>query len=365
MNLLLFNLKLDADDDVLGFTTEWVNALARRCDRVIVITMTAGRVAVASNVTVHSVGRELGYSEPRRALRFYSLLNRVLREQRIDACFAHMIPLFAVMGWPLLRARGIPILLWYAHGTLSPMARIGERLVDVVLASTPSGFPMDTPKLRVIGQGIDTTRFVPGSRQHLGDARLLCVGRISRIKRLDVAIRSLQLLTGPQGAAARMRFVGRPLTEDDASYARELRQLAQTHGVSERVEFVDSIPFAHVHSTYTSADVFVNSSETNSADKSVLEAMSCGIPIVTSNPAFVQLLPADLHASCIVPPGDHVALAARLSHVLAIQAPERMALGDRLRAVVVAHHSLEALSGKIIEQVRAARAVLGVAGRRE
>jgi len=27
-NLLLFNLKTDADDDILGFTTDWINALA-------------------------------------------------------------------------------------------------------------------------------------------------------------------------------------------------------------------------------------------------------------------------------------------------------------------------------------------------
>ena len=32
VNLLLFNLAMDADDPVLGHTTAWTNALARRCD---------------------------------------------------------------------------------------------------------------------------------------------------------------------------------------------------------------------------------------------------------------------------------------------------------------------------------------------
>ena len=101
MNLLVFNLKTDADDDVLGFTTDWVNALAASCERIFVITMSAGRIAVAENVQVYSIGKEQGYSEPRRATEFYRTLSRLLRNERIDACFAHMMPLFAVMGWNL------------------------------------------------------------------------------------------------------------------------------------------------------------------------------------------------------------------------------------------------------------------------
>jgi len=32
MRLLLFNLAVDADDPVFGFTSVWINALARRCE---------------------------------------------------------------------------------------------------------------------------------------------------------------------------------------------------------------------------------------------------------------------------------------------------------------------------------------------
>ncbi len=101
MNLLVLNLCMDADDPVLGHTTAWVNALSRHCDEVTVITMTAGRIAVEGNVTVHSLRKERGYSEPRRLLRFYQLLFRVLRERRTDACFAHMAPLFATLFAPV------------------------------------------------------------------------------------------------------------------------------------------------------------------------------------------------------------------------------------------------------------------------
>ncbi|MBZ0286039.1 MAG: hypothetical protein K8I30_00385, partial [Anaerolineae bacterium] len=92
MKLLLFNLATDADDPVLGFTTVWINALARQCEQIDVLTMRAGRLALAENVRVFSVGGEKGDSEPRRAVEFYRILFDLLRRTRYDACFAHMQP---------------------------------------------------------------------------------------------------------------------------------------------------------------------------------------------------------------------------------------------------------------------------------
>src|SRR4051812_22253590 len=50
-NLLIFNLKTDADDDVLGFTTGWINALSFHFEKVFVLTMQSGRLALRENVT--------------------------------------------------------------------------------------------------------------------------------------------------------------------------------------------------------------------------------------------------------------------------------------------------------------------------
>ena len=97
MRLLLFNLATDADDPILGFATRWIGALAERVEFIHVITMRVGRLDVPANVRVYSVGKEKGYSEPRRVIEFYRLLFRILREDRIDACFSHMIPIFTVL----------------------------------------------------------------------------------------------------------------------------------------------------------------------------------------------------------------------------------------------------------------------------
>ncbi|MEM4205021.1 MAG: hypothetical protein QXS54_13215, partial [Candidatus Methanomethylicaceae archaeon] len=109
MRLLIFNMAMDLDDPLLEFVTYWVRSLAKRVEFIHVIAMRAGRIEVPENVRVYSVGKEKGYSEPRRAVEFYRLLFRILREDQIDACFSHMIPIFTVLAAPVLKAKGIPI----------------------------------------------------------------------------------------------------------------------------------------------------------------------------------------------------------------------------------------------------------------
>jgi glycosyltransferase involved in cell wall biosynthesis len=353
MNLLIFNLKTDADDSVLGFTTDWINALAACCHRVIVITMMAGRLAVAANVKVYSVGKEKGYSEPRRLLEFYRRLGTVLREEKINACFAHMMPLFAVLGWPMLKRRGIPIVLWYAHSHVSLLLRLATVLVDRVVASSPSGFRIDTPKFRSIGQGIDVERFVPVSQRKSDEQKLtlLTVGRISRVKRLEVPLKALCLLSEGIRQRIELRYVGDPLGDDGFRHAAELRQRVETLDLHDAVHFEPALPFHCVQEAYQAADIFINTSDTDSIDKTVLEAMSCGLPIITSNVAFIDVLGPELTRDWLIPKNDAGALALRLQSLVEMSSDERRVLGLRLRDIVESDHSLPALAGRLLNEL--------------
>jgi glycosyltransferase involved in cell wall biosynthesis len=353
-NLLLFNLKTDADDDVLGFTSDWINALAVHFERVFVITMYAGRIEVAENVEVYSVGREKGYSKQRRVFEFYRMLWMLLRNEKIDACFAHMIQIFAVLGWPLLHLKGIPIVLWYAHKTVNPTVRLAEKLVDRIVASSKSGFQLDTPKLRIIGQGIDTERFSPPVKG-ASDTRpftILCLGRVSPIKRIEVLIEALGMLRKSNlGCRLKVNIVGGPLSDDDRLYVGQLKKLAVTLQVDDMVTFAGSRSFREVHSFYQDADCYVNSSDTDSVDKTVLEAMSCGIPVITSNIAFHQVLSPVLASRWLIAKNDVSALHEALVRLVHMSEAERTALGHSLREIVVNDHSLPSLAGKIAMEI--------------
>lgn len=358
MHLLIFNLKTDADDAVLGFTTDWINALARKSTKVTVITMMAGRIAVANNVSVYSVGKEDGYSEPRRLVKFYQVLLHLLRSEKVDACFAHMMPLFAVLGWPVLRLYGIPVVLWYAHSHVSFQLRIATRLVDRVVASSPSGFRISTPKFRSIGQGIDVERFAPptrADRPHGEKLVLLTVGRISPVKRLDVVLDAIALLSADMKSKLEMRFVGNALDSSGERYEKFLKQRVSELGLQDIVRFSPAAPFHSVQQVYQDADVFINSSDTDSIDKTVLEAMSCGLPVVTSNAAFFDVLGQKLAESWCIRKNDSAALAQRIQQLINMSGHDRLVLGMTLRNIVIRDHSLPSLVERLIQQIESCR----------
>lgn len=340
MRLLLFNLATDADDPMLGFTTGWINALAARCEAVDVLTMRAGRLALAPNVRVFSVGKEHDYSEARRALLFYTHLARLLRQQHYDACFAHMIEVFALMGAPLLHPAGVPVTLWYAHKSVRRTLRWAERVVDHIVTASPESFRLPSSRLRVIGHGVDTHSFIPAAEAAPDRPfTLISAGRIAPVKRLETVIDAAARLRA-EGLPLRLKIVGEP-APPDAEYAARLRRSAES-ALGEALDWVGPTTYARMPDTYRTADVMVNTSDTGSVDKAVLEAMACGLPVVTANEAFRAML-APWGEHLLIPQDDPMALAARLRGLAGMSAAGRRAMGEDLRALVVAEHSLDRL----------------------
>ncbi len=348
LRLLWFNLVTDADAPNLGFTTEWINALAPHCEGIDVITMRAGRIDVAPNVQVYSLGAEQGHSEFRRAMKFYRLLWPLLRRNDYDACFAHMQPLFAVMAAPLLRLYRVPLTVWYTHRSVTLRLRLAERAATRVVSASPESFRLPSDKLRVIGHGIDTQRFIPAPPPP-GTFTILSLGRIAPVKHLETIIAAAQRLQA-QGLDFRLRLVGEANPQDRA-YAQLLRAQVEENGLEARVEFAGSVTREQVPAELQSAHVMVNMSATGSIDKAVLEAMACGLPVVTANEAFVPLL-APWGEQLLTPPGDVEALAQRIRALMALDDDERAALGGALRALVRREHSMERLIAQLLAVLR-------------
>lgn len=343
MNLLIFNLATDADDPLLGFTTAWVNRLAADYEHVDIITMRAGRLALADNVAVYSVGKEQGYSEARRGVRFYGLLNHLLRERSYAACFAHMMPLFAAMGAPLLRARGVPVTLWYTHRQAHRTLRLATAASHRIVTAASDSFPLQTAKLRVIGHGIDTDFFAPDSGAGTGSGAptVVHVARLMPIKHQATLIHALVDLPD-----ARAVFIGDVPPGKDQAYRHELETLASSLGVAPRVTFTGNLPPDAVRDWLRRATVAVNLSPPGLFDKAALESMAVAVPTLVSSPAFDDLLgDARLRLSA---PDDSAALTTRLRDLLLLPAAERQQIGAGLRERVIAAHSLDVLIARLV-----------------
>ena len=171
----------------------------------------------------------------------------------------------------------------------------------------------------------------PRSLPNTGDLRLIMVARQEIPKGTDVLIRSLALLKGDL-AGIRLDVVG------DGSALPKFRKLAQELGLEERIRFHGQVDHAGVLKLLKETHLYCLPTMGESFGKSVIEALGCGLPVVTTR---VSVFPRMIGNRCGV--------------VLEQRTPEQLAsairhcLSDRDRyqkmsaeAIAVAqHYSLE------------------------
>ena len=358
MRLLLFNLMADETDPVLGFACGWIRELAAHCEFVDVITMYRGTYQLPPNVRVYSAGRERGLSKPLRAVSFYRHLLRLLRDRRYDACFAHMMPLFAGMAGPLLSARGVPTTLWYTHRARSAQLRFGLAMSRRAVSADETSFPYRTDKLRIIGHGIDCDFYSPpppnplphqekGGTVSLQEHPLIVqVGRLAAVKHQATTIEAVA------GTEARLALIGGVQARYSRGYEEQLRALIRRLKFAERCRLVGAAPAAEVLQWYRRASVAVNMSPVGLFDKAALESMACGVPTVVCNPAFAPLLGEHAQLLLTAGPDDVGGLRERVAQLLSLSTAEREAIGAALRENVRREHSLPAMVERLIGVLR-------------
>ena len=336
----------DEVDPALGFAANWVRRLAAECESVDVITMYRGEYELPPNVRVYSARRERGLSKARRVANFYRHLLRLLATRRYDACFAHMMPLFAGLAGPMLTARGIRTALWYTHRQQSAQLRLGLAMSWRVVSADATSFPYRTDKLRVIGHGIDTDFYAPAAAVDKGDPLVVQVGRLATIKHQATTIKAVAATAGE------LALIGGAQAGASAEYERRLVGMARELGLAERCHFTGDLPAAEVCDWCRRATVAVNMSPVGLFDKAALESMACGLPTIVCNPAFAPLLGEHGDLLLTAGPDDVAGLRDRLERLFALTPAERAAIGARLREGVLRQHSLDGLTERLLAVLR-------------
>jgi glycosyltransferase involved in cell wall biosynthesis len=343
MRLLLINFVMDSRSPVLAWQHSVATQLAARCERVVILTEHTGTCELPDNVQVRRVPRLL--TTPLRMLGAKWLMNvavwRWCQRERFDAAFVHMNAEWVYRLVPCWRRFRLPVLLWYAHGTVTERLRRAHAHATCVVTSSPEGFRIPSPKVRVIGQGIDTALFAPaGSRRDT--ATMVAVGRVSRRKSVDLMLETLAWLKANSSTPFRLRIIGPTLTRDDGAYAAELAGIVRRRDLTDRVSFEGPRPLQELPEIYGSAFLHLNLSETGSMDKAILESLACGCQTLTSNESVFPLF-TDF-PELIVRDRTPAALGAQICRAY----DRRHATSpDRLRALVAGRHDLDSYAGRI------------------
>ncbi len=335
MKLLIITQKVDGNDPILGFFIRWIAEFASHYEKVTVIGQSVGTQNLPSNVQVLSLEKEKGRSRLQQVLRFLKLQWSLRREY--DAVFVHMTPIWVVIGAPLWILLRKPRYLWYEARGGGVALKIAVEFAQKVFSASVYGMPLTTPKSVVVGHGIDTQRFLPGTEpreQHL----FVSVGRLSPAKRLHVLFHHYL----PFSKQYTWKIAGTVITERDKVYDQQIQNMIEEHKLQEKI-IIEPIANNALPVLLQQANIFLHASNTG-LDKAVLEAMACGCIVLTSGKAFQDVLPN----LCVA---DDSTFSGKLKDLLSLEPQKQESLRRELRTFVETQHSLPRLINQLVSRI--------------
>jgi phenylacetate-CoA ligase len=161
------------------------------------------------------------------------------------------------------------------------------------------------------------------------------------IKNLTLLVEAFALVRR-RIAAAHLVIVG------EGPEATALRAYATALDVADAVTFPGAVPHSDMPSFYRSADVFALSSAFDNSPNVILEAMACGLPVVTTDVGGVREFVIDGVGGALVERDNAAQFASALERYLA--SPHAAAVaGTRGRQRTLTEFSWHASALKLLE----------------
>lgn len=198
--------------------------------------------------------------------------------------------------------------------------------------------------------GIDLERFSPNGVPPPQPFRVICVARLVEKKGLPVLIDACRRLRD-SGLDFRCEIVGK------GRLRSELKSQIKRHKLGKHVSLVGPQSQVEVLGRYQAAHLYVlpcvigSDGNREGLPVSIVEALACGLPVVTTPVTGIPEVVRDRHNGLIIPPGDSEILAAAIETLIRDPAlyqqlrrnarPSVASRFDRRRTAAVLHELLE------------------------
>ncbi len=173
----------------------------------------------------------------------------------------------------------------------------------------------------VIPNGVDVGEFEKVKTEKSSYPSILFVGRLDAVKGVDILLRAFKSLIASGDRESRLRIVGYGFEENN------LKQLAQSLGITEQVDFLGKVTGSDLMALYKSSWVFVLPSWSEGHPLTLLEAWAACLPVVATDVGDVARYVIDGKNGRLVSAGDVSRLAQAIAQVL--NDPQRSRMGDR------------------------------------
>jgi glycosyltransferase involved in cell wall biosynthesis len=182
--------------------------------------------------------------------------------------------------------------------------------------------------IHAVSCGIDAHNYTPDFTPRTAN-RILFVGRITGEKHIDVLLKAMKLL--PATLDAHLQIVG------GGDQLKNLQTMAETTGITDRVEFLGYVSDQELREAYSRATVFAMPSIAELQSIATMEAMASALPVVAADAMALPHLVHDGENGYLFRPGDAQDLADKLERVLTMPQEELDVLKHGSLRIVAAH----------------------------
>ena len=155
---------------------------------------------------------------------------------------------------------------------------------------TPVEYKM-LPRSLSLSEPADHTYFVPFCAEAHPEAlhreycpngvcRFLCIGKFRGYKNVKLAVDAASLLK--KNGAWTITLIGQASNGDERAYYEEVRRMIQERNLDDRIGIKINIPHPEMGNAYLNHDVLILPSKKEKASVSVVEAMSYGLPVIST-----------------------------------------------------------------------------------
>jgi glycosyltransferase involved in cell wall biosynthesis len=282
-------------------------------------------------------------NKPGRFSRLFDFIHTVWRQRhsysvaQVDV-YSGLAFLWAELVCFALRVLRKPYVLTLHGGNLPTFAQRSDRRVRRLLQTStavtaPSSYLLEEmrkyrPDMILLPNPLDLQNYSFKQRQH-PEPKIVWLRAFHDIYNPWLAVRVIALLS-KQFPNARLTMIGPD--KGDGSY-ESIKALALELSVCDKLTCVGKVHKREVPRWLNESDIFLNTPRVDNTPVSVLEAMACGLCVISTSVGGIPHILEDGHDALLVPTDDHVAMANAVRRVLSEDGlAERLSLNARWKA---------------------------------
>jgi len=160
-----------------------------------------------------------------------------------------------------------------------------------------------------VNPGVDTDIFTPRDGEDANNKRVLFVGRFVPAKNLELLVEAFSRIYDNH-PHVKLVLVG------DGPEGDTIRREVKRQGIANQVSFAGYIPNNELPEVYRRATVVTLSSKSESYGMTLLEAMSCGVPVIAPDIGVIPEIVDDKKNGLVYPEGSVEELVNALDTIL-------------------------------------------------